>query len=134
MELSSITREQRMLGAAAACVLFLISLFFPWFDSGFTDETASASDLVPGWWVLLIFAAIAAVLLAADALNLSVPAQVHSTAVPAYLTSVNLIVTLMFFLDPFDTVGRRFGIFLALVFAIIATALAVMAWREDRAR
>ena len=30
----TITREQRMLGAAAANVLFIISLFFPWYGVG----------------------------------------------------------------------------------------------------
>ena len=41
----SITREQRMLAAAAANVLFIISLFFPWYGVG--DLDFSGDDVIP---------------------------------------------------------------------------------------
>jgi hypothetical protein len=117
-----------MLGAAAANILFLISLFFPWF--GVADLSASGDDVVRSWWVLLIFAIVAAALLAADALNFELPAIVNPATWAAYLSSVTFIVTLMTFLDA-EGLSRKFGIFLALLFSLVATVLAVMHWREE---
>ena len=56
MNLGSLTREQRLLGGAAACALFVISLFLPWFD--FSSEKLSADDVVASWWLLLILSLI----------------------------------------------------------------------------
>ena len=129
--MNSLTREQRMLGAAGASVLFILSLFFPWFGSRFggVDVSASGQDIVPSWWILLIFGAIAAGLLAADVFNFELPAVVNPATWAAYLTSVNFIVTLMIFLEGGS--GRKFGLFLALLFALVALVLSVMHWREE---
>jgi len=126
---NSLTREQRMLGAAGASVLFLISLFFPWFGAG--DFSAGGDDVVPSWWLLLIFAAAAAAILAAEAFNFELPALIDAAGWPAYLTSVNFIVTLMVFLEGAGGGNRKFGLFLALLFALVAAVLAVMHWREE---
>lgn len=125
MDLSSLTREQRTLAAAGACVLYLISLFFPWV--GAAGLSLDGSEVVPSWWLLLVFALVAAVVLAADALAIDLPVRVNPTAVPAYLTSVVLIVTAMVF---FEADGRRFGLFLALVFAAVAAILSADLWRR----
>ncbi len=127
--MNSLTREQRMLGAAGACVLFIISLFFSWYGTG--DLTVSGQDVVPSWWILLIFAAGAAALLAADAFNFELPAVISPAAWAAYLTSVTFIVTLMIFLEGGSGFGRKFGLFLALLFSLVATVLAVVHWREE---
>lgn len=128
--MNSLTREQRMLGAAGACVLFIISLFFSWYGTG--DVTFSGDDVVPSWWILLIFAAAAAALLAADAFNFELPARIDPASSAAYLTSVVFIVTVMVFLEGGGGgVGRRFGLFLALLFSLVAVVLAVMHWREE---
>ena len=119
----TLNREQRMLAAAAADILFAISLFFPWFGD------FSGKDTVPSWWFLLIFAVVSAALLAADALNFEVPAAIDGAAWAAYLTSVTFIVTLMVFLE-FDS--KKFGVFLAILFSLVATALSVMHWRDER--
>ena len=123
----TLNREQRMLAAAAADILFVISLFFPWFGALGVDF--SGKDTVPSWWFLLIFGVVAAALLAADALNFEVPAAIDGAAWAAYLTSVTFIVTLMVFLE-FD--GKKFGVFLAILFSLVATALSVMHWRDER--
>lgn len=129
--MNSITREQKMLGAAGACILFIISLFFSWYGAG--DLSLSGQDILPSWWILLIFAAGAAALLAADAFNFELPAAINPASWAAYLTSVCFVVTLMTFLDsPFGTgFDRKFGIFLGLLFALVATILAVLHWREE---
>ena len=123
----TLNREQRMLAAAAASILFVISLFFPWFEALGVD--VSGQDAVPSWWFLLIFAVVSAALLAADALNFDVPAAIDGAAWAAYLTSVTFIVTLMIFLEG-D--GRKFGVFLAVLFALVAMVLSVMHWRDER--
>lgn len=127
----TLTREQRMLGAAAANVLFIISLFFPWYGAG--DVSFSGGDVVPSWWILLIFAGLAAAILAADAFNFELPAIVRAASWAAYLASVTFIVTLMVFLEGFGGLSRKWGAFLALIFSFAALVLSVMHWREDRA-
>ena len=64
-----------MLGAAAANVLFIISLFFPWYGVG--DVDLSGEDVIPSWWLMLIFAVVAAAIFVADAYNFELPAVVN---------------------------------------------------------
>jgi hypothetical protein len=127
---NSLTREQRIYGAAGASILFIISLFFNWFGQDFGDISVNISgkDAVPSWWVLLIFAAVAAVILIAEAMNYELPAIVQPAPWAAYLTSVCFIVTLMIFMEGSS---RKFGIFLALLFSLAAVVLATMHWREE---
>lgn len=128
--MNSLTREQRIYGAAGASILFIISLFFNWFGTDVAGFSASASgtDVVPSWWILLIFSAGAAAILIAEALNYELPAVIHPASWAAYLTSVSFIVTLMIFLE---LSGRKFGVFLALIFSLAAVVLSVMHWREE---
>ena len=128
--MNSLTREQRMYAAAGASILFIISLFFNWFgqDFGDVEVNASGQDVVPSWWILLIFAGVAAGILIAEALNFELPSFIQPAPWAAYLTSVCFIVTLMIFLEG-D--GRKFGVFLALLFSLAAALLSVMHWREE---
>jgi len=127
---NSLTREQRIYGAAAASILFVISLFFTWFGQDFGEISVNiqGTDAVPSWWILLIFAAGAAAILIAEALNYELPAAIHPASWAAYLTSVTFIVTLMIFLEG-DS--RKFGIFLAVIFSLAAAVLSAMHWREE---
>ena len=127
--MNSLTREQRIYGAAGASILFIISLFFNWFgeDFGGVSVNFSGQDVVPSWWVLLIFAAVAAVVLVAEAMNYELPSVVQPAQWAAYLTSVCFVVTLMIFLEHGS---KKFGVFLALLFSLIAVVLAVMHWWE----
>ncbi|MGE0028421.1 MAG: hypothetical protein AB7O78_09630 [Thermoleophilia bacterium] len=124
--MNSLTREQRLYVAAGASILFIISLFFNWFGVG--DFNVSGQDAVPSWWILLIFAAVAAAVLIADAMNFELPPAVRPASWAAYLTSVCFIVTLMIFLEGDN---RKFGIFLALLFSIVAAIVSFLNWRED---
>jgi hypothetical protein len=124
----SITREQRMLGAAAANVLFIISLFFPWYGIG--DFDVNGEDVIPSWWLMLIFAALAALIFVADAYEFELPAIVNAGLLAAYLTSVTFVVTLMVLLDG-DAGSRKFGVWLAFIFSLVATVLAVLHAREE---
>jgi hypothetical protein len=124
----STTREQRMLGAAAANVLFIITLFFPWYGVGEFD--LDGDDVIPSWWLMLIFAALAAVILVADAYNFELPTVLHPATWVAYLTSVTFVVTLMIFLEG-GSGGRKFGVWLALIFSLVATVLTAVHAREE---
>jgi hypothetical protein len=124
----SITREQRMLGAAAANVLFIITLFFPWYGIGEFD--LNGEDVIPSWWLMLVFAALAAVIYVADAYNFELPAVLNPALWAAYMTSVTFVVTLMVFLEGSDG-SRKFGVWLALIFTVVATVLALMHAREE---
>ena len=132
MNLGSLTREQRLLGGAAACALFVICLFLPWFDVEGTNF--SADDVAASWWLLLIFAIVSGAALAAEGLNVELPPQVRAPALAAYLTSFLFLTTLMYFLDPpgVGGFGRSFGLFLALIFSLIAAVLSVASWRRER--
>jgi hypothetical protein len=126
MDLRSLTRENKELVAAGAGVLFIISLFFPWY--GVSGFTISGWDVVASSWILLIFMLVAVLVLAADAFQVELPVRVAPGAVATYCASIPLIVTLMYL---FDGNGRQWGIFLALVFSLVAFGVTVAVWRED---
>jgi hypothetical protein len=130
VNLSQLTREQRLLTAAGACVLFVISLFLPWYGAFDVDVSAADAAGVPSWWILLLFGLAAAGLLVAEAFQIPVPAVVRPLSVATYLVSVAVIVTVMFFLDaPAD---RKYGIWLALVFSVVALVLTSVLRRRER--
>lgn len=127
----SITREQRLYIVAGACLLFVISLFFNWFKVDGANIDFTAQDSVPSWWILLIFAVVAGGIALADAQRYELPAVVRPATWVAALTGFVFLVTLMFFLDPPGGVDRSFGLFLAILFSLIAAAMSVMHWREE---
>lgn len=129
-----ITREQKMLVAAGANVVFIISLFLDWFGAsasvGGTEIVsvgASGTDVVPSWWIPMVIAILAVVVLAAEGLYMELPVPT-SSALGLYLSSIPLIVTVMIFLE---ISGKKFGVWLALIATIVATVMAALAWRED---
>ena len=70
----SITREQRMLGAGRERPLHHLPLL-PLVRIG--DGDLNGQDVIPSWWLMLIFAALAAVIFVADAYNFELPAVVN---------------------------------------------------------
>lgn len=135
VSLGGITREQKMLGAAGANILFIIMLFLDWFgaSAGTGDfsisVSASGTDVVPSWWILAIIAALAAAVLAAEALYIELPIRTDAVT-GAWLSAFPFVFTLMLILDA-PGGGRKFGIFLALIFSAVALALSVIAAREE---
>ena len=128
MDLRSLTREQKMLAAAVANVLFVIMLFLPWYDFG--AGSSSGWSTIDSSWIILVIALVAAALLAVEALNIAqLPPAVAGIGVPTYLTSLTFWFTI-FYLVGYS--GTKIGIYLALIFAIIANLFTLWLWRESR--
>ena len=128
MDIRSLTREQRMLAAAAANVLFVIMLFLPWYGGG--GESVSGWSAIDSSWIILIIALGAAALLAVEALNgAQLPPALTGAGLPTYMTSLTFWFTIVFLVG-WD--GTRIGIFLALIFAVIANLFTLWVWRESR--
>jgi hypothetical protein len=136
INLGGVTREQKMLGAAAANILFIIMMFFDWFGAdasagGFSVSFgASGTDVVPSWWILAIIAAVAAAVLAAEALYIELPLRTDAVT-GAWLSFIPFIFTVMIILEGPGGASRKIGIFLALIFSALAFALALIASREE---
>lgn len=138
MDPSSITPQQKMLGAAGASVLFAISmLFFPWF--GFNvpdgvnvdfDTTSTGWQALPSSWIFLIMTLVAAAAFTAAAFDYELPVPLNPLALGAYCASVPFIVT---FAALLEGDGRKFGLFLATLFALVAVVLGTWVWREEEA-
>lgn len=133
MDLSSITPQQKMLAAAGANVLFIVSLWFPWFGVSALGFSASASgwDVLPSSWLALLMAAAAAALLASVATDRPLPVRVPPLATAMYLTSVPFWFTVATFLEGGS--GRKWGLFASLLFSLVAAVAAFLAWREEEA-
>jgi hypothetical protein len=137
---SSITPQQKMLGAAGASVLFAISmLFFPWFGLDVPegvavpeglDVTSTGWEALPSSWIFLIMTLIAAAAFSAAAFDYELPVPFSPLALGAYCASVPFIVTIAAL---FEGGGRKFGLFLASLFALVAVVLGTWVWREEEA-
>lgn len=125
MNLGGLTREQRLLGAAGACVVYIIALFLPWF--GGSGISFSRQDL-GGWWILLILALLAGGIFAADALNFELP-PILSIPLATFLMTLLSFDAIMKLLE-LD--GHKWGFFLALILILVGTGLAISVWREER--
>lgn len=128
MNTGSLTREHKLLIAAGANVIFLISLFLNWYGVG--DIGVSGMDVLPSSWIFLIFAIAAALLFAAEAFNFELPPPVNPLLWGTYLSSVLTIISVAYFLE--GSGGRKIGLILALIFSIVGTAAAAWAARDPR--
>lgn len=128
MNLGGITREQKLLGAAIANVLFVVSLFLKWsgVNTPLGDFSQSGQD-VGSWWLALIIALVAAAIFVAEFMRIELP-PIAGVPLATYLTSLTAFYSIVFILA-LD--GLKFGLFLALIVSVAATVLAAAVWRED---
>ncbi len=124
MDLREITREQKMIGAAIAMLVFIVSLFLKWQSGG---QFSSGAD-VGSWPLALIIALVAGGLLATEGLGMTLPWRVPTTTLALYLMSLLVFYVLVFILA---INGLAYGIWLALIFAMIGLALSVSLYRDD---
>ncbi len=125
MDLREITREQKMIGAALAMLIFIVSLFLKWQS---VDQFSSSGADVGSWPLALIIALMAGGLLAAEGLGITLPWRVPTTTLALYLMSL-LVFYVVVFILAID--GLAYGIWLALIFAMIGLALSVSLYRDD---
>lgn len=125
MDLREITREQKMLGAAIAMLLFIVSLFLKWQSVG--PFSGSGTD-IGSWPIAIILALVAGGVLAAEALGVDLPGRFQVTSLAAYLMSLLVFYVIVFI---FAIDGLAYGIWLALIFAVVGLALALSLYRAD---
>ena len=114
-----------MIGAAVAMLLFIISIFLKWVSVG--PVSASGTDF-GAWWVALIIALVGGGILAADALHMEIPIRVPVTSLATYLMSLLVFYVIIFI---FAAESLSYGVWLALIFAVVGLALAFSLYRED---
>jgi hypothetical protein len=127
MNTGSLTRRHKLLIAAGANALFVISLFIDWYGAG--GFGISGMDALPSAWIFLIFGVAAALLFAAEAFDFELPQPVAPVLWGTYLTSVLAIITTASFLEGSGG-GREIGLILAFIVTIIGTIAAVLAMRD----
>lgn len=125
MDLREITREQKMLGAAVAMLLFIVSLFLKWQSVG--PFSSSGTD-IGAWPIVLIIALVAGGVLAAEALGTELPIRVRPAALSSYLASLLVFYVVVFI---FTIDGLGYGVWLALIFSLVGLGLAVAVNREE---
>ena len=132
MDLRDLTREQKMLAAAAACGLFVISLFLPWYGAG--GSSVDGADVIPAYWIFLLMALLAGGMYAAEAFEIELPEQLRPISQGALLTLFPAVLTIAWFIDPpgIGEAGREWGIFVGLIASVVAAILAVWLWRDER--
>ena len=126
MGLQGIAREQKEIGAAVAMLLFIISLFLKW--QTFGPISGSGADL-GSWPLVFLIALVAGGIVAADALGMEIPfRRVNPIAVATYLMSL-LVFYVLVFLFAID--GISYGVWLALLFSVVALVLTVSVYRDE---
>lgn len=125
MDLREITREQKMLGAAVAMLLFIVSLFLKWQSVG--PFSSSGTD-IGAWPIVLVIALVAGGVLAVEALGTELPIRVRPAALSSYLASLLVFYVVVFI---FTIDGLGYGIWLALIFSLVGLGLAVAVNREE---
>jgi hypothetical protein len=125
MDLREITREQKMFGAAIAALLFILTLFLKWVSVG--PVSASGTDF-GAWWIALLIALVGGGILAADALGVDLPVRMPVTSVATYLMSL-LVFYVVIFIFAADSLS--YGVWLALIFSVVAFGLAYSLHRDD---
>ena len=114
-----------MLGAAVAALLFIITLFLKWVSVG--PVSASGTDF-GAWWIALLVALVGGGVLAADALGVELPLRLPVTSLATYLMSLLVFYVIIFI---FAADSLSYGVWLALIFAVIALGLSYSLYRDD---
>lgn len=125
---TSLSRQQLLRVAAAACGLFVLTLFVPWFGSGSAEVTGE--EALPSYWLFLLLAIAAGVLLLSESLGLDMPPWFRAAPHGALVAAFPFVATLALFLEG-GGLDRRLGIFAALVLTAIAVAFPILAWRAE---
>ncbi len=130
MSTSAAVRQRQIFIAAGANVLFILSLFLPWFALGSYDSINGWSAL-PAPWLILLVALVALAAFFAEIYRIVLPLRLDPLGVAAYASTIPLWFTTSDLLGGGGT-GRDWGLFIGFVAALVATVFAVRVWREVR--
>ena len=113
------------LGFTYLGLLFIITLFLKWVSVG--PVSASGTDF-GAWWIALLVALVGGGVLAADALGVELPLRLPVTSLATYLMSLLVFYVIIFI---FAADSLSYGVWLALIFAVIALGLSYSLYRDD---
>lgn len=130
MSTSRAVRQRQIYIAAGANVLFVLSLFLPWYALGSYDSVNGWSALAAPWLILLVTLAALAGLFA-QVYRVVLPLRLDPLGVAAYASTIPLWFTTSALVGGGGT-GRDWGLFIGFVAALVATVFAVQLWRAVR--
>jgi hypothetical protein len=127
---SAAVRQRQIYIAAGANIVFIVSLFLPWFALGSYDSISGWSVL-PAPFLILLAALAAIVGMFAAVSRIALPLRLHPIGVAAYASSIPLWFATADLIGGGGT-GRDWGLVVAFLAALVATVFAVRVWRETR--
>ena len=130
MSVSAAARQRQIYIAAGANIVFILSLFLPWFALGSYDSISGWTAL-PAPLVILLAAAVAIIGLFAEVNRVVLPIRLDPLGVAAYASSIPLWFATTNLISGGGT-GRDWGLVVAFLAAVVATVFAVRVWREAR--
>jgi hypothetical protein len=130
LSISAAVRQRQIYIAAGANIVFILSLFLPWFALGSYDSISGWSAL-PAPLVILLTAVVAVVGLFAEINRIALPLRLDPLGIAAYASSVPLWFATTNLISGGGT-GRDWGLVVAFLAALVATVFAVRVWREIR--
>ena len=130
MSVSAAARQRQIYIAAGANIVFILSLFLPWFALGSYDSISGWTAL-PAPLVILLAAAVAIIGLFAEVNRVALPIRLDPLGVAAYASSIPLWFATTNLISGGGT-GRDWGLVVAFLAAVVATVFAVRVWREVR--
>jgi len=130
VSISAAARQRQIYIAAGANIVFIVSLFLPWFALGSYDSISGWSAL-PAPLLILIAAVLAVIGLFAEVNRIALPVRLDPLGVAAYASSIPLWFATTNLISGGGT-GRDWGLIVAFLAAVVATVFAVRVWREMR--
>jgi len=130
VSISAAARQRQIYIAAGANIVFIVSLFLPWFALGSYDSISGWSAL-PAPLLILIAAVLAVIGLFAEVNRIALPVRLDPLGVAAYASSIPLWIATTNLISGGGT-GRDWGLIVAFLAAVVATVFAVRVWREMR--
>jgi len=130
VSVSAAARQRQIYIAAGANIVFIVSLFLPWFALGSYDSI-SGWTVLPAPLVILLAAAVAVIGLFAEVNRVALPIRLDPLGVAAYASSIPLWFATTNLISGGGT-GRDWGLVVGFLAAVVATVFAVRVWREVR--
>lgn len=129
--MNALTREQKVYVAIGGLVLFIISLFLKYsgVDTPLGSVSFNGTD-IDSWFIALILAIAAGVILLSDVVHIDLPPQLTSSGLAAILAG---LVAFWAIVHLIDGSNLKYGAWLGFIGGVVAAIFTFMLWREDTA-